>query len=96
MADVASHTRTVANSAIYRHQVPIDDDWHVLRLSGAVLHVASRCPGAVDVWALHTGGFEVARTLRVFGTGHSLPEGLSYIGTAIAEPFVWHVMEMTG
>lgn len=84
---------TTADSAIYRYQVPIDDRWHEFCLSGAILHVASRGPDAVDVWAYNSGGPEIARMLRVFGTGHPLPEGLRYVGTAIAEPFVWHVME---
>lgn len=37
--------------AIYRYEVPVDGLWHTLQLPGEVLHVASRHPGVVEVWA---------------------------------------------
>jgi hypothetical protein len=80
-------------STIWRYSVPIDDRWHAFDLSGAVVHVASRQPDAVDFWALNSGGPQRVRRFRVFGTGHPLPDAATYVGTAPAGPFVWHLME---
>ena len=33
------------------------------------------------------------RTFRVLGTGQRVPERFRHVGTAIIEPFVWHVFE---
>lgn len=33
------------------------------------------------------------RHVQVFGTGHRVPKGWQPIGSAVAEPFVWHVFE---
>lgn len=81
--------------AIYRYEVPVDDRWHPLQLSGSILHVACRNPRAVEVWALHVDGPTVTRSFRVYGTGHPLPPGIEYIGTAIAPggQLVWHLIE---
>lgn len=82
-------------SAIFRYEVPVDGLWHTLDLSGAVLHVAARHPGAVEVWAL-TGGMPVSREVQVFGTGQPLPDiPLRHVGTALIPggALVWHLME---
>jgi hypothetical protein len=81
---------------IYRYEIPVDDQWHDLELSGAVLHVAARKSHAVELWALDTGGPAITRTFRVFGTGQPLPDGRPrHIGTALAAggQLVWHLME---
>jgi hypothetical protein len=83
----------MAEPAIWRYSVPIDDQWHEVHLSGAVLHVATRTVDAVDFWALNSGGPQVSRRFRVFGTGHPLPVGVRHVGTAPTGPFVWHLME---
>lgn len=83
-------------NVIHRYEVPVDDQWHELRLSGAVLHAASRRADVVELWALHGGGPEVPRTFRAFGTGQPLPtEPTRHVGTALAAAgrLVWHVME---
>lgn len=88
--------------AVWRYEVPVDDQAHVLALSGAVLHVDCRDPAVVTLWALHSGGPEVERAFRVFGTGHPIPEGWRHVGTALSpclSPFgargavVWHLHE---
>jgi hypothetical protein len=84
------------NRAIFRYEVPVDDEWHGVDLSGEVLHVDSRHPQVVEFWALHSGGPTVRRWFRVFGTGHPLPEGrLHHRGTAVAPGghLVWHLVE---
>lgn len=82
---------------IHRYEVPVDDQWHALELSGAILHVASRRPEVVEVWAL-VAGPEMRREFRVFGTGQPLPEDIDvhmYRGTALAADgrLVWHLWE---
>jgi hypothetical protein len=83
-------------TAIHRYEVPVDDCWHSLPLSGDLLHVAARQADVVEVWAFSGGGTTTARTFRVFGTGQSLPAGdpVDYRGTALApNGLVWHLME---
>lgn len=81
--------------AIYRYEVPVDDRWHPLQLSGRIVHVDCRDPRAVEVWALHTRASAVIRTFRVYGTGQPLPPDIQHIRTAIAPggELVWHLFE---
>jgi hypothetical protein len=80
---------------IYRYEIPVDDDWHQFQLSGPVVHVACRNGDykKVHFWALAAAGEPYTAALRVFGTGHGVPDGTVYRGTAIAEPLVWHLFE---
>lgn len=81
--------------AIYRYEIPVDDLWHELPLSGDLLHVAARQADTVELWAFN-GGSTTMRTFRVFGTGQPLPgnEPIVYRGTALAPGgLVWHLME---
>lgn len=83
-------------SAIFRYEVPVDDEWHALVLSGPVLHVAVRSrPNVVEMWARSTGPLGVTRQFRVFGTGQPLTEDAGYVGTALVPSagLVWHLME---
>lgn len=83
-------------TAIYRYEVPVDDQWHELQLSGAVLHVDCRDPRVVELWALSSGGPTVTHNFRVYGTGQPLPDRLTcHVGTAITPggQLVWHLME---
>lgn len=79
---------------VLRWEVPVDDVWHEIG-GGQVVHVASRQGLAiVEVWTLRDGsgtpfpGTEV----RVFGTGHPLPDDVgAHLGTTLAGPLVWHL-----
>lgn len=55
--------------AIHRYEVPVDDRWHPVQLSGPVLHVDCRNMHVVELWALHTDAPTVTRSFRVYGTG---------------------------
>ncbi len=81
---------------ILRYEVPVDDEWHAVRLQGDIVHVAARRPDVVEFWAEHHGnkGFEVDRRFRVYGTGQPCVEGV-HVGTAIAAggALVWHLRE---
>lgn len=81
--------------AIWRYEIPVDDRWHPLQLSGEILHVGCRNPHAVEVWARHTDGASDIRSFRVYGTGQSMPDNLEHVGTALAPggQLVWHLME---
>lgn len=93
----------MAESVIYRYEVPVDDQWHEIPLSGPVLHVAARTPYVyvartpyvVEFWALHSGGPMVPRRFRVFGTGQPIDEQATHRGTARSSygRMVWHLME---
>lgn len=79
---------------VLRYEIPVDDCWHRLLPSGPILHVATRRPDVVEVWAA-SGQPDIVRELRVFGTGQPIPDGAIYVGTAIVPggAFVWHLME---
>lgn len=81
---------------IFRYEVPVDDEWHTLDLSGDVLHVASRnSADVVEVWAYHDSNHNRKRRFRVFGTGQPVPDGATYCGTSLIQniPLVWHLLE---
>lgn len=81
-------------SVIYRYEVPVDDQWHELTLSGAVVHVDSRRIASIEVWALCSDGPTTRRQFRVYGTGQPIDEpNLRHVGTAVAPTLVWHLME---
>lgn len=82
-------------AAVYRYEVPVDDRWHALQVEGPVLHVDCRNQHIVEVWAVHADGPKPTRSFRVYGTGQTLPEGLDYVGTALAPggQLVWHLFE---
>lgn len=83
-------------TAIHRYEVPVDDRWHPVQLSGNVLHVDCRNAHVVELWALHTDGPGDTRSFRVYGTGQPIPPDLRHIGTALAPggKLVWHLMEI--
>lgn len=79
---------------VFRYEVPVDDTWHDITLTGPILHVASRnYLKVVYFWALAGVGSPYTARLRVYGTGHPIPLDAVYRGTAIAEPLVWHLFE---
>lgn len=82
---------------IHRYEVPVDYRWHTLDLTGEILHVASRRPDVVEVWAVaDTDVRPQSRRFCAFGTGQPLPEEhVQYVGSAFAAGgrLVWHLME---
>jgi len=84
------------DQAIYRYEIPVDGEWHILALSGGVLHVDCRALDTVEIWALHSGGPELQRAFQVVGTGQPLPdEWKRHVGTCLSPDrrLVWHVVE---
>jgi hypothetical protein len=80
---------------VYHYEVPVDDTWHDITLTGKIVHVASRNNdlSVVHFWALAGIVSPYTARLRVYGTGHQVPLDSIYRGTAIAEPLVWHLFE---
>jgi phosphate/sulfate permease len=67
-------------------------------LTGSPVHVgAMACGSGVEFWAEHDEAEpERRRTFQVFGTGHVLPDGAWWAGTAPRTPagLVWHLYEI--
>jgi hypothetical protein len=84
-------------SRILRYEVPVDDEPHELALSGAIVHVDSRNPEIVELWAFDTGWPPRIRTFQVVGTGHTFPATWLHVGSVIVAggALVWHLMELT-
>jgi hypothetical protein len=82
--------------AIHRYEIPVDDQWHTISLSGDVLHIAARRSDTVELWAFSDGSAGATCAFRVFGTGQPLPDdsALHYRGTALApHGLVWHLFD---
>jgi hypothetical protein len=88
----------VTGRAMYRYEVPIDDEPHIFGLSHSPVAVAAQTSAyVVEFWAEHTKDAPLAdRAFQVFGTGHPLPDGAKWVGTCPrVEGFVWHLYEVT-
>ena len=85
---------------VLRETIPVDDAWHTLEIHGPIVHVAARGEDYVEIWFLaDTAITNWARTLRAFGTGQTLPDLVTHVGTAVTPSgrLVWHLFEsMTG
>lgn len=75
--------------AVFRYQVPVDDGVHKIPMTSDPLPVVANSENtrdgqwAVEFWAEHDDDADkTERLFRVFGTGHPLPDGAAYIGTA--------------
>jgi hypothetical protein len=86
---------------MFRHEVPVDDQPHVVPLTHSPVAVAAARPSltefAVEFWCEHIEGAPpVRRTFQVFGTGHLLPEDAAWVGTCQRSPegLVWHLYEI--
>jgi hypothetical protein len=83
--------------AMHRYVVPVDGAAHLFGLTSNPVAVANAGIEAVEFWAEHTEEAPVVKRLfQVFGTGHPLPGGARYFGTAPRiSGLVWHLYEVT-
>jgi hypothetical protein len=83
---------------VYRATIPVDDGWHLVRLQGPVLHVATHLEEAVEIWHLHDDGQEPTKDyFHAVGTGHALVrDDADYVGSAVTPSgtFVWHLWHL--
>ena len=86
-------SRLFPGERIFRHEVPVDDEWHSFRIVGNPLHVACRRLAVVEFWARANNDPGVSRMFRVVGTGHLMPDAVTYWGTAVTADLVWHLVE---
>ena len=81
---------------IYRHEVPVDDQWHPIETAMNPLSVGCRDLDIVEFWSWepHDGPW-AERFFRVFGTGQEIPDNVKYWGTAVSPggALVWHLVE---
>ncbi|MFE4915859.1 hypothetical protein ACFRCX_30610 [Streptomyces sp. NPDC056652] len=82
---------------IHCFEIPVDDQFHGIDLSGSILHAAVRRPGVVDVWAYARpdGEQPMRRSFLIVGTGQAHPIATFHAATAITadDKLVWHVLE---
>ena len=85
---------------VWKFAVPIDDEWHDWPFpADQIVHVDVQSPApdaAVMVWVeMSVDEPEVVptTTLRVFGTGHPVPDWALHVGSVVTAGggLVWHL-----
>jgi hypothetical protein len=82
---------------MYRHQVGVDGPVEIGLTGDPVAVAALGYSSGIEFWAEHDDSrMPVARTFTIVGTGHRIPEGATYAGTAPRTPegLVWHLYEL--
>lgn len=85
---------------IYKYHVDVDDGIYEVKMSvdSEILHVQTMNgnPNRVYFWATHYPERDAmaSRFFVVVGTGQPVPGNFLHKGTAVALPFVWHLMEV--
>jgi hypothetical protein len=85
--------------AVYRYEVGLDGPVEIGLAGNPVAFGALGYSAGIEFWAEHDDALpEVARTFVIVGTGHLVPEGASYVGTAprTRDGIVWHLFELSG
>lgn len=81
---------------IWKYELEVTDRQIVrMPVAADLLSVANQ-RGKLCLWAMvdPENPNKVERDIEIIGTGNSMPEGRrSFIGTAVIDPFVWHVFE---
>jgi hypothetical protein len=81
-----------------RHEVGIDGPVKIALTGDPVLVAALAYESGVEFWAEYDEAKPVReRAFQIFGTGHHLPPGARWAGTAPRTPsgLVWHLYEIT-
>jgi len=81
---------------MYRYEIPVDDQAHVVTLTGEPLAFAATDTETVEFWAEHDDqAGRTDRAFRVVGTGHVIPDGARWVGTCPRHyGLVWHLYEV--
>lgn len=85
--------------AVYRYQVGLDGPVTISITANPAAFGALGYSAGIEFWAEHDDTApEVPRTFVIVGTGHPVPEGAAYVGTAprTREGLVWHLYELPG
>jgi hypothetical protein len=89
---------------ILKTEVPIDDEWHAVRVGSGVVHVGHQHEGCVTIWYREQDpNVQRITTYRVYGTGHDIKalagEGLlgiypTHVATVQSPSgLVWHLVQ---
>lgn len=82
---------------VRQETIPVDVRWHVLSLTGPILHVATRSESCLEVWHLEdTDVAPIHHAYRVIGTGQPLAPALAFHVATVITPsgrLVWHLFE---
>ena len=84
--------------AVYRYQVGIDGPADIGLTGDPVAFGALAGSLGIEFWAEHDDTrAQQSRTFVVVGTGHLIPDGAVYVGTAprTREGLVWHLYELS-
>ena len=80
---------------VLKWALTLDDEPEAIG-AGRVLMVGHQ-HGVVTVWTVEpiveTNDQNLSRTVRIFGTGHVVPDEWEPIGSVQVDGFVWHVFE---
>lgn len=84
---------------IWKYELAITNRQLVFMPAGAEILSVANQSGTLCLWAMVNPSMEPEnRCIEVVGTGNSVPEDVEvsskYIGTALVDPFVWHVFEV--
>jgi hypothetical protein len=85
--------------AMYRYQVGLDGPAEIGLTGDPVAFGTLAFSDGMEFWAEHDDAKPAAvRTFVVVGTGHPVPDGAVYVGTAPRTPegLVWRLYEITG
>lgn len=71
--------------------VPVDDEYHYIGFGPVALVDMQNFN--LCVWTIEKSPETepYTREVRVFGTGHEVPEGHVHMGSAQNGPYVWHI-----
>jgi hypothetical protein len=88
----------MADRRMFRYEIPIDDQAHVVPLSHTPVAVAAVAAWfAVEFWCESTKDAPAGgRAFQVFSTGQPLPDGAKWVGTCprTEDGLVWHLYEV--
>ncbi len=79
---------------VLRHEVPVDDKEHKIRVGLRVVAVHCRWLSVVEFWSVQRGDDLVEQTFLVVGTGQQVEGQWAYVGTAVppGDALAWHLL----
>lgn len=79
---------------IHKYVLEITDEQSIMTDWNAKFLYVGEQNGSLCLWAEVDPTHETGkRHIRIVGTGHWIEPDLTYIGTVVINPFVWHVYE---
>lgn len=79
---------------VHKYKLKLHEHTVIEAPKGSKLRVVGSQGADVMVWIekpVEGDGENEMAIFEIYGTGHDIPEGRAYQGTAFVGPFVWHV-----